>query len=119
MRKNDEAVTTEFAPLSLSDLSALIALGALGLFVFSMLLKAMERGFFGALDFKKIGLLTVISMLIGLVAFALGVISLFPRSRNKHAAVGIIIGALVASFPIALFLLWTHLGYYYVAPIKP
>ena len=56
----------EFAPLSLSDISALIALGALGLFVFSLIPKAITRGFYGALDFSKVPLLTAISMLVGL-----------------------------------------------------
>jgi hypothetical protein len=107
----------KLSPPSLSDISALIALCALGLFVLSRLPQGVRRGFEGALDFNfhRLAILTAISMLAGLVAFSLGVISLFLRSRNKHSAVALVIGGFVAAFPVAMFLLLAHLGYYYVA----
>jgi hypothetical protein len=58
-----------------------------------------------ALDFGNASGLMTLAMLLGLIAFILGVIAAFCKGRKRLAKIGIITGGLVVFVPILLPLL--------------
>jgi hypothetical protein len=88
----------------LGRVSKIIGIISIVLFFGPLIFGVLSRGVAQGLDFGNMSQAMALAMLLGFIAFVIGVIAVFLKERTRATVTGIVTGGLTAVFPFLLLL---------------